>query len=150
VGTVSLSLLRQISVQAAQNQLLEVRAYVPLEVSNFLLNKKRRELLDLEELYKFRIILTARDDLGPEDIQVEYLKREGAEPKPASESKAAPEAHPSSETKPPPGAKKSGEARRPSRPRRRSSKPKPPGKPPGEVPEAAPPAAPGPGEPESA
>jgi len=156
VGTVSLSLLRQISVQAAQSQLLEVRAYVPLEVSNFLLNKKRRELLDLEELYKFRIILTARDDLGPEDIQVEYFKREGAEPKPvaepkpAPESKAAPEAKPSSETKPPPGAKKSGEARRPSRPRRRSSKSKPPGKPPGEVPEAAPPAAPGPGEPESA
>ncbi len=90
VGTVSLSLLRQISSQAAQNQIQEVRAQVPLEVSNFLLNKKRREILNLEELYKFRIILTTRADLGPEDIQVEYVKREPGDPKKEGAESASP------------------------------------------------------------
>jgi ribonuclease E len=156
VETLSVSLLRQISTQAAQSPVQEVRALVPVEVSNFLLNKKRQDLLNLEEQFAIKIIVTGKEGLGPEEILVDYLKREGAEPKPvaepkpAPESKAAPEAKPSSETKTPPRVKKSGEARRPSRPRRRSSKPKPPGKPPGEVPEAAPPAAPGPGEPKSA
>jgi ribonuclease E len=97
VGTVSLSLLRQISSQAAQSQLQEVRAQVPLEVNNFLLNKKRREIMDLEELYKFRIILTARADLGPEDVYVEYLKKEAPEAKreaPEAPAPAKPRANP--------------------------------------------------------
>ena len=145
VDTLSVSLLRQISTQAAQSQLQEVRALVPVEVSNFLLNKKRQDLLTLEEQFAIKIIVTGKEGLGPEDIQVEYLKREAAEPKPAPESKAAPEAKPTPETTPAPGAKPSSGKKRPSRPRRRSSKPKPPAAPPGEAPEAPPAAAPGPG-----
>jgi ribonuclease E len=158
VDTLSVSLLRQISTQAAQSQVQEVRVLAPVEVSNFLLNKKRKDLLTLEEQFALKIVVTGKEGLGPEEIQVEYLKREApepkpvAEPKPAPEHQAAPEARPIPETTPAPGAKPSGGKKRPSRPRRRSSKPKPPAKPPGEASEAAPPAAPGPDphQPESA
>jgi ribonuclease E len=129
VDTLGLSLLRQISAQVVQNPVQEVRATVPVEVSNFLLNQKRKGLLALEEQFSIRIILTGKEGLGPEEIQVEYLKREAAEPKPAPESKAAPE--PTPETKPTSEAKPSRAPRkRPSRPRRRAAKPKPPAEPP--------------------
>jgi ribonuclease E len=157
VDTLSVSLLRQISTQVAQSQVQEVRALVPAEVGHFLLNKKRKDLLALEEQYAIKIVVTGKEDLGPEEIQVEYLKREGAEPKPAAETKpapepkAAPEASPTPETTPAPGAKPAGGKKRPSRPRRRSAKPKPKVEAQGEAPEAtpAPETSPAPGEPES-
>ncbi len=163
VDTMSVSLLRQISTQVAQSQVHEVRVLVPAEVGHFLLNKKRKDLLDLEQQYAIKIVVTGKEDLGPEEIQVEYLKREGAEPRPmaaprpAPESKPAPEAKPAAETTPPlettpaPGAKPSGGKKRPSRPRRRSAKPKPKAEPTQESSEGAPTAAasPAPEEPKS-
>jgi ribonuclease E len=95
VDSLGLSLLRQISTQVAQGQFQEVRAAVPLEVSTFLLNKKRKELLTLEEQHHLKIVVLPKEGLGPEEIQVEYVKREepkpAPEPKPAVEAKAAPE-----------------------------------------------------------
>ena len=79
--TLGLSLLRQISVQVAQNPIQEVRALVPLEVGNFLLNQKRREILALEEQYHLRIMLTSSAGLSPEEVQLEFIKREAEEPK---------------------------------------------------------------------
>jgi ribonuclease E len=81
VPSLGLSLLRQISVQVAQNPIQEVRALVPLEVGNFLLNQKRREILALEEQYHLRIVLTSSVGLSPEEIQLEFIKREAEEPK---------------------------------------------------------------------
>jgi len=80
VDTLGLNLLRQIRSQAAQNQIQEVRAVLPLEVANFLLNQKRKELSALEEHFDLKIFLIAKEGLGPEDLQVEYVKREGTEP----------------------------------------------------------------------
>jgi ribonuclease E len=88
VDTLGLSLLRQISTQVAQGQIQEVRAAVPLEVCTFLLNKKRKEILNLEEHYQLKIVVLAKEGLGPEEIQVEYIKRE------AGEAAHAPEARP--------------------------------------------------------
>jgi ribonuclease E len=89
VPTLGLSLLRQISVQVAQNPIQEVRALVPLEVGNFLLNQKRREILALEEQYHLRIMLTSSAGLSLEEVQLEFIKREAAEPKgEAAEPKA--------------------------------------------------------------
>jgi ribonuclease E len=116
VDTLSLSLLRQISTQAAKNQIQEVRAYVPLEVNNFLLNQKRKDILNLEEQFNLKIVVCVRPDLGPEEIQVEYLKREepkaASEPKPAVEAKPAPEAKKVPEPQKAPAPKKAGRSRR--------------------------------------
>ena len=121
VDTLGLSLLRQISTQVAQNPIQEVRGAVPLEVGTFLLNNKRKEILDLEEHFNLKITLTPKVGLGPEDIQLEYLKREAPEAKPVPESKpvaaakAAPETKPVDEAKAAPAAR----ARRTSSSRRR-------------------------------
>jgi ribonuclease E len=123
VETLSLSLLRQISTQAAKNQIQEVRAYVPLEVNNFLLNQKRKDILNLEEQFNFKILVCVRPDLGPEEIQVEYLKREGSEPKPAAEPKPAPEPPKAAEAAKAPAPKKAGRSRRGSGRSRKTSKP---------------------------
>jgi ribonuclease E len=163
VDTLSVGLLRQISTQAAQGQIQEVRVLAPAEVAHFLLNKKRHDLLILEEQYGLKIVITGKEGLGPEEILVDYSKRETGEPKPAAEPKPAPESkapaeakaaaetQPALETKAAPRAKPSGERKRPSRPRRRSTRPKPKAEPQGEAPEGAPPqepSPPAPGEPE--
>jgi ribonuclease E len=167
--TLGVGLLRQISAQAVQSPVQEVRILAPPEVSHFLLNKKRRDLLALEEHYNIRIMVTGKAELGPEEIQVEYLKREVPEAKPGIEAKLPPEGkapakvqgkaatedQPAAEDKPAPEEKaaeaetapetKATRARkRPSRPRRRSSKSKTKAQPGAEAGEAAPPPEPGP------
>jgi ribonuclease E len=122
VETLSLSLLRQISTQAAKNQILEVRAYVPLEVNNFLLNQKRKDILNLEEQFNFKIVVCVRPELGPEEIQVEYLKREAAEAKPAAELKPAPEPQKAAEPAKASAPKKAGRSRRGSGRSKKSSR----------------------------
>ncbi|MEW6659997.1 MAG: Rne/Rng family ribonuclease [Thermodesulfobacteriota bacterium] len=148
VETLSVSLLRQISTQVSQSQVQEVRALVPLEVGHFLLNKKRKDLLSLEEQFGIKVVVTGREGLGPEEVMVEYLKRDAAEPKPAPErkvaaeakveEKAAAEVKASAETKPAAEAKPGSGKKRPSRPRRRSSKPKATAVTPAEASESAP------------
>jgi ribonuclease E len=118
VDTLSLSLLRQISTQVAQGQILEVRAAVPLEVSNFLLNKKRKDILNLEEHYHLKIVVLPKEGLGPEEILVEYIKREpseakpGPETRPAAEPQTAPEPPKAGEPQPAAAPKKTGRPRR--------------------------------------
>ena len=108
VPVLSLSLLRQISTQVVQSQLQEVRAVVPVEVSNFLLNQKRKEILALEEQYNLRIVLTATAGLTPEEIHLEFVKREPEEPKreakPAAPREAPPEEKPEARTEAQPEA----------------------------------------------
>jgi ribonuclease E len=125
VDTLSLSLLRQISTQVAQGQIQEVRAAVPLEVSNFLLNKKRKELLNLEEHYQLKIVVLPKEGLGPEEIQVEYLKREISEARPGPETKPAAEPQAAPEPQPPQTPKKSGRSRRGSGRSRKKPAPEP-------------------------
>ena len=118
VDTLSLSLLRQISTQVAQGQIQEVRAAVPLEVSNFLLNKKRKDILNLEEHYHLKIVVLPKEGLGPEEILVEYIKREsteakpGPETRPAAEPQSSPEPPKAGEPLPAAAPKKTGRPRR--------------------------------------
>jgi len=84
-----LGLLRQMALQLGQTPLKEVRAVLPPEVANFLLNQKRKDLLTLEEQYQVKIMLTAQPGLSPEDIQVEYLKPEAGEQGARGEAKEA-------------------------------------------------------------
>ena len=116
VDTLSLSLLRQISTQVAQGQIQEVRAAVPLEVSNFLLNKKRKDILNLEEHYHLKIVVLPKEGLGPEEILVEYLKREPSEAKPGPETKPAAEPQSAPEPQRPPNPNRPPRRKRPAGP----------------------------------
>jgi ribonuclease E len=145
VDTLSLSLLRQISTQASQGQIQEVRAAVPLEVSNFLLNKKRKEILNLEEHYQLKIIVIPKEGLGPEETQVEYLKREPVEAKPGPETKPAVEPQIAPEPPKATAPKKTGRPRRGSgrsrkkpAPEPEKAEPQPEGEPEAKIPETPP------------
>ncbi|MBM4284884.1 MAG: Rne/Rng family ribonuclease [Deltaproteobacteria bacterium] len=83
VTTRGLMLLRQIALQASQAHLQEVRGVLPEELANFLLNQKRQEIVDLESKFHIKIMLTAKAGLGPEEIQMEYLRLEAPPEAPA-------------------------------------------------------------------
>ncbi|MGQ9688090.1 MAG: Rne/Rng family ribonuclease [Desulfobaccales bacterium] len=101
VAAQGLSLLRQMALQLAQTPLREVRAQLPPEVANFLLNQKRKELLALEEQYNLKITLTAQPGLPLEEMQVEYVKAESGEQQAAKgEAKESRRAQPVDEIRP--------------------------------------------------
>lgn len=71
-----LSILRKICHEAAKNDIQEVRAHLPVEVSNYLLNKKRQELVELEEKFKLRLVIQPDATLVGADNRVEFTKRQ--------------------------------------------------------------------------
>ena len=71
-----LSVLRKISHEAAKNDIQEVRAYLPVEVSNYLLNKKRHELVALEEKFNLSLFIEPDPTLVGADNRVEFTRRQ--------------------------------------------------------------------------
>jgi ribonuclease E len=71
-----LSLLRKISHEAAKNDVQEVRVHLSPDVTHYLLNKKRRELVALEEKFNLRLDIEAADDLVGAESRVEFIKRQ--------------------------------------------------------------------------
>jgi hypothetical protein len=100
-------------------------------VSNFLLNKKRKEIHNLEEHYQLKIVVLPKEGLGPEEILVEYIKREpseakpGPETKPAAEPQSAPKPQKAAEPQPAQTPKKTGRPRRGSSRSRKKAAPEP-------------------------
>jgi ribonuclease E len=70
-----LAFLRKISHELAKNDIQEIRAALPHAVACYLLNKKRKELVQLENQYQLRLILEGKDNLSWGEIQVEVVKR---------------------------------------------------------------------------
>ena len=58
VESLSLSILRILQEEANKNKSQELRATVPLIVSSYLLNEKRKEISEIEEQSKTRILIT--------------------------------------------------------------------------------------------
>jgi ribonuclease E len=71
-----LSLLRKICHEAAKNEVQEVRALMSQDVTNYLLNKKRKELVALEEKFNLRLFIEADGELVGSESRVEYFKRQ--------------------------------------------------------------------------
>ncbi len=129
VPSLGVSLLRQLSREIAANPLQEVRLTVPEEVANFLLNAKRRELLQLEEENQLRIIVNAQHGVSFENIQVEYLRKEAGEaaakrerPEPKGEKLELEEKAPAPAEKPEKPPKSSRSRRRGRRSEKKESK----------------------------
>jgi ribonuclease E len=71
-----LSLLRKICHEAAKNDVQEVRAHLSQDVTNYLLNKKRRELVSLEEKFNLNLIIEADGELVGAESRVEFIRRQ--------------------------------------------------------------------------
>ncbi len=70
VETLGLKFLRELSLQTLKNNLTAVRGIVPREVADYLLNKKRKEIVDLENRRNIEVIIEASDRMisGESDI----------------------------------------------------------------------------------
>jgi ribonuclease E len=76
VETLALFYLRRIQTGASRRQVVKIECRFPLDVSQFLLNNKRQELLDLEEKYQTSIIIVSDPSLAPAENDIIFHKAE--------------------------------------------------------------------------
>lgn len=75
VGATSVSFLRQIWVGASKENIERVTGALPSTVANYLLNKKRAELAELEKRYGVSIEIQGNPDLPPWGGNLEFIER---------------------------------------------------------------------------
>jgi ribonuclease E len=81
IETLALMYLRKIWLGISKGTIATVNGVLPLEVANYLLNRKREELARLEERHKVTIYLEGQPNLQAEEGKVEFVKKEKKEGK---------------------------------------------------------------------
>jgi ribonuclease E len=76
VETLALMYLRKIWLGISKGTIATVKGVLPLEVANYLLNRKREELVRLEERHRVSIQLDGQPNLQPEEGKLEFIKKE--------------------------------------------------------------------------
>lgn len=79
VETLALMYLRKIWLGISKGTIAAVKGVLPLEVANYLLNRKREELARLEERHRVSIFLEGQPMLQPEEGKLEFVKKESKE-----------------------------------------------------------------------
>jgi ribonuclease E len=74
VETQSLSYLRRIQTGVAHKNVVGVNCRLPIKVSQYLLNNKREELLEMENKYGAVIRIKPAPEMTPEDNLIEFTK----------------------------------------------------------------------------
>jgi ribonuclease E len=74
VESAAVSTLRQIWMGASKGGVTQVKGVLSLEVANYLQNKKRKELADLESRYGVGIILDSDASITPGAGKLQFLK----------------------------------------------------------------------------
>ena len=77
VESASVSFLRRIWMGASRKGVTRVQGILPFEVATYLLNKKRKELAELESRYGVDIDLKGDPALTPGGAKLEFLKENG-------------------------------------------------------------------------
>ena len=67
---IGLSFLRKLSLETLKNNITGARGIVPVSVADYLLNKKRKELLELEERRNIHITIQGDSALTPGDNKI--------------------------------------------------------------------------------
>jgi ribonuclease E len=73
--SLGLGVLRKLKLDSLKDDICQVRLQLPPPVAAYLLNRKRRELSDLEEKRGIRITIEARNDLIPGRMDAQYEKK---------------------------------------------------------------------------
>ena len=76
VETQSLSYLRRIQTGVAHKNVVGVTCRLPVKVSQYLLNNKREELLEMENKYNAEIMIEPVPEMGPADNHIEFMKND--------------------------------------------------------------------------
>ena len=69
VETQALFYFRRIHTGASRRQVTQINCRFPLDVAEYLLNNKRHEIIELEEKYQTRVIVTADPRLKPQNTR---------------------------------------------------------------------------------
>ncbi|MCZ6599818.1 MAG: Rne/Rng family ribonuclease, partial [Acidobacteria bacterium] len=86
VESAAVALLRRIHARCARSDLARVKVILPAEVASYLLNRKRDELLRVEQRYQTEILIMAQPGMRAGDLQVDVEPRSAVD---AKERKAA-------------------------------------------------------------
>jgi ribonuclease E len=73
--TLGLGILRKLKLDTLKEDLRHVTAQLPAPVATYLLNRKRKELSDLETKRAVGITIISRDDLIPGQVEIIYDKK---------------------------------------------------------------------------
>ena len=73
VETMALFYLRRIQTGISKKKICRVTCKLPLDVAEYLLNKKRAELFDLEQKHNARIDIIPCSDLKPGENQIDFI-----------------------------------------------------------------------------
>jgi len=73
VETLALYYLRRIQTGVSRNKIKRVEARLPLDVGQYLLNKKRIELTELENRHRASIDIIPRPDMKPNENKIDFL-----------------------------------------------------------------------------
>ena len=79
VETQALFYFRRIHTGASRRQVTQINCRFPLDVAEYLLNNKRHEIIELEEKYQTRVIVSADPRLKPAEHEITFLKAEKEE-----------------------------------------------------------------------
>ncbi len=80
VEAMALSFLRKVHASAAKGQIAEVRGNLPLEVAYYLLNRKKRELAQIENDYDIVVTVKGKPSFLLNQLELELIKREKTVP----------------------------------------------------------------------
>lgn len=76
VESMALSFLRKVHAAAAKGTVSEVRGGLPLEVAYYLLNRKKRELGQIEDDYDIAVTIKGKPSFLMNQLEIELVKRE--------------------------------------------------------------------------
>ncbi|MDZ7832206.1 MAG: Rne/Rng family ribonuclease [Desulfobacterales bacterium] len=72
VESLGLSFLRRLRLETLKTEITNAKGYVPPEVANYLLNRKKKEILDLEMRRDINITIGADKTMVPGDSRIEW------------------------------------------------------------------------------
>jgi ribonuclease E len=76
VEAMALSFLRKVHAAAAKGNAAEIRGGLPLEVAYYLLNRKKRELVGIENDYEIGVTVKGKTSFLMNQVDLEVIKRE--------------------------------------------------------------------------
>lgn len=76
VEAMAVSFLRKVHAAAAKGTVAEIRGGLPLEVAYYLLNRKKRELTQIENDYEIEVTVKGKTSFLLNQLELETLKRE--------------------------------------------------------------------------
>ena len=72
--SISLSILRLVEEEAQKENSVEIRTIVPVSVGTFLLNEKRKEILEIEKRYSIKIVVIPNESLATPHFEVQRIR----------------------------------------------------------------------------